>query len=282
MTMNTPTSGQEVGAPQPARKSTLRVVLLAVGSIVVVIILALTALSIILSQGRENTSGTFAVTEHFDAINLNSSAADVKVDYEAVSQPELRFDQGDTNLRFEHSVSGGELRLKVQNPVWWWNFGNWGLSHRTASLHIVLPQSQEGENLALTFDGTAGNMDVLGKFGDIQLKSTAGNVQLRGSAANLEITTTAGNARLTDYSVAGSFRSDSTAGDSRFVFSTLPEHIDVKSTAGNVGVVLPKGKYRIEAHTTAGEVRQNVSSDASASRIYRFETTAGNIDLSER
>jgi DUF4097 and DUF4098 domain-containing protein YvlB len=104
---------------------------------------------------------------------------------------------------------------------------------------------------------------------------------MSGAAANMQLSTTAGNLELNGITVSGSFRSESTAGDSSFEFGSLPKSIDVQSTAGDVSVTMPRGSYRIETDTTAGEVRQNVSSDQRSDRVYRFETTAGNIDLNE-
>lgn len=288
MTTNTPVSdpGGQPPAASTGTSTTLRTVLLVVGSIILVVVLVGAVLRITFSLNQEDTSGDFRVTQQFDAIDLRASAADVRIDYQDVSQPELRFDQGDANLRFEHSVSGGELLIEVRTPGWgWWgwDFGEWGWwGDRPATLLVVLPESQESEGIALTLDSTAGNMDVFGEFGDIQLESTAGDVQLRGGAESVEIRTTAGDVRLTDFSLTGPFRSESTAGDVRFEFLTLPARMDVQSTAGDVEVELPKGSYRIDTDTTAGEILQNVSSDANSDRVYRFETTAGDIAISER
>ena len=266
----------------PRSPNTLRTVLLVVGSIVLAVILIGTAFRVAYSLNREDTSGTFSVAESFETIDLRTSAADVDIEFGDVDRPEIVFDQGGTNLRLDREVSGGVLTVTVGHPGWgWWGWGGdwWG---EGATLQLTLPDSMAPDALGLEVDSTAGDVTVSGEFGDVTVESTAGNLRMTGAAENLDVATTAGEVRLNDVAVAGSFRSDSTAGDGTFEFRTLPDSMDVHSTAGDVRVVLPRGSYRIETDTTAGEVRQNVSSDRDAERVYRFETTAGDIDLSER
>jgi hypothetical protein len=288
MTMTDQTPATPAQTPPAAPSHTLRTVLLVVGSIVLAIVLLATVLRVVGSLNREDTSGTYTVASSFDSIELRATAADVEIQFGSVSRAELRFDQGDTNLRLDKDVSGDELRITVKRPGWgWWGwdfggpFGDWGVRDG-ARLIVVLPQSMERDDLDLDLESTAGNLTVSGEFGDVQLESTAGDVRLAGAADDLEVNTTAGNIRLSDFDVRGVFRSDSTAGDSRFEFRTLPRSIDVETTAGDVRVSLPSGSYRIETETTAGQVQQNVSSDAGSDRVYRFTTTAGNIELNDR
>src|SRR5690554_615687 len=280
------TPHQTAPAPTPRQPNTLRTVLLVIGSVVLALILVATAFRVAHSLNREDTSGTFTVDDAFDTIELQTSAADLRVEYTDVDEPELRFDQGGSDLRLDYDVSGGVLNVRVDRPGWgWWgpDFGSWGWGwHDEARLKLSLPESMERDGVELAIDSTAGDLRVLGGYGDVTVESTAGNLRMSGGANNLQITTTAGNVRLDDVSVNGSFRSESTAGDGTFGLKTLPDSIDVQSTAGNVRVTLPSGSYRIETDTTAGEVSQNLSSDQDSDRVYRFETTAGNIELNER
>lgn len=278
---NLPAAPQQ---PAPARNNTLRTVLLVVGSIVLAIILVTTVVRVAFSLNREDTSGTFAVEESFEKMDIRASAADVEVSYSDVDQAEIEFDQGGTNLRLEREVSNGTLTVTVEHPGWgWfgWGFGDWGWDDH-ATLKLTLPDALEGDGMDVTIDSTAGDLGVFGEFGDVAVESTAGNVRMEGSVDDLEISTTAGDVRLDDLAVAGSFRSESTAGDGTFELNSLPESMDVHATAGDVRVVLPRGSYRIETDTTAGKVTQGVSSDQNADRVYRFETTAGDIELDER
>lgn len=276
---------QTVPAPAPRKPNTLRTVLLVVGSIVLAIILITTVVRVTYSLNREDTSGTFSVEEPFDQVDVRVSAANVDVEFADIAAPRIKFDQGGTNLRLDREVSGGVLTVTVDHPGWGWfgwvGDGWWGWDDH-ASLEITLPESMERDAITLDIDSSAGDLRVSGDYGDVTVESTAGNVRMAGAAESLEISTTAGNVNLDDLSVTGAFRSDSTAGNGTFDFRTLPESIDVQSTAGDLRVTLPAGSYRIETDTTAGNVTQGVSSDQNADRVYRFETTAGNIELNER
>lgn len=283
-TPDTSAAGAPALAASTGRSKTLRNILLIAGSIIILAVLATAAARVASALGREDTSGDFAVSGDFDTIDLRATAADIVVGYGAVSQAELHFDQGDSNLTLGHSVSNGVLRISVENGGWgWWGFGDWGFwNHEGARLGVVLPEGLEGDDVVLLLDTTAGNMQIDGTFGDVRVESTAGDVSLAGEAQNLEVRTTAGDVRLDGYRLNGSLSGDSTAGDTFYGFSSLPEAIDISSTAGNVTVELPDGDYRIETDTTAGEIRQDVSSDAGSDRLYRFETTAGDINIRER
>lgn len=268
------------------KPKTLRTVLLVIGSIILAIILVGTIARFAFASNREDTSGTFTVAEQFEAIELRASAADVTVEYTDVNEPEIRFDQGDTNLRLDYKVSGGDLQIRVDRPGWGWldfgvGFGDWGWNEG-ATLELSLPERLERDGVALRVETTAGNLTVAGTYGDVEMESTAGDVRMTGVADDLEIRTTAGNVRVNGVEVNGAFIGESTAGNSTIEFASLPDSIAVESTAGNVNVLLPSGSYRIETDTTAGNVTQNVSSDQNSDRIYRFESTAGNIELNER
>src|SRR5690554_1025941 len=275
MTTENPTT------PTSRQPNTLRTVLLVVGSIILVIILVGTIARFAFSANREDTSGTYTVEQQFDTVQLRASAADVNVRYTDIDEAELKFDQGGSNLRLDYDVSGGVLKVRVHQPGWGWNFGNWGWDN-SATLDLSLPESMERDTVELMIETTAGNLTLDGEYGDVEIESTAGNLRMSGAADNLRISTTAGNVQLKDYSVSGAFTSESTAGDSSLQFDSLPDSIDVQSTAGNVNATVPSGSYRIETDTTAGNVQQNVSSDQNSDRVYRFETTAGNIELNER
>lgn len=270
-------------APTPRKSNTLRTVLLVIGSIILAIILVGTIARFAFAANREDTSGTFAVEQQFDTVKLRASAVDVTVNYTDIDEAEIAFDQGGSNLQLDFKVSGGELRVRVDHPGWGWlgGFGNWGWND-SATLELSLPEGMQRDGVDLFVENTAGNLTVDGEYGDVELESTAGDVRMTGAVDDLEIRTTAGNVRVNGVEVNGSFLGESTAGDVSIEFDSLPESIVMESTAGNVKALLPRGSYRIDTDTTAGNVTQNLSSDQNSDRVYRFETTAGNIELNER
>ncbi|TQL47356.1 putative adhesin [Homoserinimonas aerilata] len=282
MTSQNPTTVPS-GSPAP-RSNTLRTVLLVLGSIVLVMILAFTVIGIVRSQNRHDTSGTFSVSESFETVEVKTSAADVDIVMDPRADvPELRYDQGDTNLQFDYSVRDDTLVVSIGNDGWfgWFGggvFGDW--SAESAKLTLLLPET-EGR-LDVNLETTAGDVRVDGDYADVSVRSTAGDITLSGSVNDLRLESTAGTAELDDLAVRGAFRSETTAGDMDFAFAELPSSIDVESTAGNVRIGLPDGRYRIDANSTAGDISSDVSSDAKADRVYRISTTAGDIEVYER
>lgn len=268
----------------PGNSKTLRNVLLVVGSVALALIITVTTVEVIASLNREDTSGTFDITAAINDIEIDTTVADVEISFGAVDSPEVTFAQGSTNLRMDYRVDGDELNIRVERPGWgWWRglFGGFDLGNG-ARLTVTLPQEDSGKNIELGVESTAGNVQVDGDFGDTEISTTAGDLWMSGSTHDLTIDTTAGDVRLDGLAVNGELRRDGTAGDTVMDLTVLPDSIDLTSTAGDVTVMLPVGSYRIETDVTAGSVEQNVSSDQNATRVYQFETTAGNITLNER
>jgi hypothetical protein len=77
----------------------------------------------------------------------------------------------------------------------------------------------------------------------------------------------------------GSVVIDSSAGDTRLSFVSLPTSIQAKGSAGDIEVRLPDGDYDVRASTSFGDVDQRLRSTPGADRRYTFETSAGNIAL---
>jgi len=278
--MTTPLPESTPAAPAPSRP--LRTVLLVGGSILIVIVLALVAIRVSMQLTRSDASETVNVAEQFDAIEISSSASDVTVEYADVDDAVIEFDQGDTvrEIRFEHGVRSGVLEIELSDRTWipWiWGFGGEG-----SELTVTLPEALESTPVEISVDSTAGNITVDGAFADIDVETTAGNLELAGSATALTLETTAGNVDVVDFELEGDLSSQSTAGNTTFEFTTVPSSVRVSSTAGNIEFIAPDGSYRIETDVTAGTVDSELSSDAASDRIFRFETTAGNIDLRVR
>ena len=278
--MTTPTPDPTPAAPAPS--NTLRTVLLIGGSIVLVIVLAVVALQVSLRLNRTDASDTVSVSESFDSIEIISSAADVTVEYDDVDDAVVEFEQGDSlrSVRFEHEVRSGVLEIEIRDRGWFpwdWSFGGEG-----SELTVTLPESLASTPVGLSVDSTAGNIVVEGEFGDVDVATTAGNLELTGGATALTLESTAGNVEVLDYELEGDLRSESTAGNGTFDLTAVPSSVRISSTAGNIDFTVPTGSYRVETDVAAGAVSSQLSSDADASSVFSFETTAGNIDLRAR
>lgn len=265
--------------PTTARSTTLRTVLLVVGSVVIAIIIAVAAARVAVALTREDSSGTFEIGDDFDAIELRTSASDVTIGFGDVARPVLEFRQGDRggNITLEHSVVGSTLRVEVGHRGWFpWGFDFGG---DDSHLDLVLPASYGNGRIAVDADSTAGDIDLAGRFGTVALEATAGDVRLIGGATELSLDTTAGDVEVRKFALRGSLTGSSTAGDVSYEFSTIPDSANVESTAGNIEFTVPEGDYRIVTETTAGEVDSRVTNDADADRTFEFHTTAGDVRI---
>jgi hypothetical protein len=255
----------------------LRVGLLAAGSALVVGVVVLGGVQFAVATTGEDASGSYAVPDAFTELVVDTSAADVTVRYdEAVSETRLGFDSGGSPLRFDHDVRGGDLHVSVRNPGFWPFSGLFTLG-TDASLDIVLPA--ELEPVGLDLETSAGRVEADGEFAAVSVDSSAGDIELSGSADSLDLDSSAGNVSGTGLDVTGAVSSDSSAGNTTLEFVSLPSSIRVDSSAGNVRVALPDGDYDIRTDTAAGSVDQGLRSTPGASRVYRFDTSAGNVVL---
>lgn len=275
--MTTPTPAS---TPVPSR--TLRTVLLIGGSILLVVVLAVVAIQVSLRLTRSDASDTVSVTETFDTVEISSSATDVTVEYGDVDDAVLEFEQGDSMraIRFDHEVRSGVLEITIRDRGWFpwdWSFGG-----DASELTVTLPEALKPTPVELSVESVAGNISLDGEFADVDIATTAGDLDLTGGATALTLETTAGNIEVVDFDLGGELRSESTAGNSVFDLGSVPSSVRITSTAGNIEFVVPTGSYRVETDVTAGTVTSALSSDVDASRVFRFETTAGNIELRTR
>lgn len=277
MTITTPNS-----PARPSRRS-LRTVLLATGAVVLV---ALVASAIVIVGGavggkRSDASARYSITDSFDSVRINAEAADVTVRYASVDSAQLIFHQG-TQVRsaaLRHTVARGVLTVTESVsgslPLGW-------IAADATTLEIILPKSDETRPVDLDATIQAGNLDLTGKFAALKVASSAGNVTLHGGAGSLDLKTESGNVTATSYSVRGPVISTTTAGDSRYEFSTLPSRATLSASAGDIWLSIPKGNYEVSGRSLAGTVHQTVSNTPGASRVYTLRDNAGNITVANR
>lgn len=259
--------------PTPGTRS-LRIALLAVGSALVAALLVLATLQFAQAATGADESGTYIVPTSFAALDVDVSEVNVTVRYDDVAQARLDFHSGGSPLRFEHEVRGDTLALQVHRR----GLGV-GLfpSFDDARLDVVLPTSLAP--VALDLRSSAGDSDVAGTFARTSLASSAGNIHLRGSTGALRVTSSAGDITATALDASGSVVTDSSAGNTRLSFVSLPSSIRATGSAGDIEVGLPDGDYDVRASTSFGNVRQGLRSTPGADRRYTFETSAGDIAL---
>lgn len=269
----------EARPPAPRPDTTLRNALLAVGSVAIVGVLVLGVVQFAQAGTGDDQSGSYEVTDGFESVVIDTSAADVTVRYDdSIDTARIDFDSGDAPLRFEQQVRGDRLAISVRARGWWPFGGLFGLSGLgDATLDVTLPADLAP--VGLDIDTSAGDVVAEGEFTDLSLDSSAGNIELAGSADSLTLSSSAGNVSGTDLDVTGAVSGDSSAGNTTLRFITLPSSILLDSSAGNVRVALPDGDYEIRTDTSAGNVELGVVNTPGADRVYSFDTSAGNVVL---
>ena len=262
--------------PTP-RSSTLRTVLLVVGSILVASIVVYLGVSAITAANRQDASREIAIDESFSAIEVTAEVTDVVIEFADVDEATVRLAQNAErrSMTFEAEVVDDTLVATViDHGTGWWLPLDFTDSPR---LTIVLPEG--GDNLDLTIESDVGDLAVEGDFAQVTIVSTAGDLRLSGSAANLEVETTVGDVISRGYAVDDQLTIRSNTGDVEFALDELPRGIDVSSNVGDQDVELPNGRYRVETSTNVGEVQVDVDQDQGSSTVYRFETTVGDITV---
>lgn len=288
--MSAPTMGPNT--PPPARSAapgsrpntTLRRVLLTVGSVLLILLLVTAGYRIAVIGSFEDHSGSYEVTDPLTSVDVRGTDVEIDVRYGPVDAAVIDFDQGRSDLVLRHSVRGGELQViaepRVRGPFRVGNWsGTWGGTWG-GELHITLPQADDPVDLSAR--STAGDVYLDGDFGAVDLQTTAASSTVSGSAESFNADATAGSLTATDLGVSGSIEVQGSAGGVAFTLAELPSSISVDATASDVRFEIPPGQYRIDAEATAGTVTQQVSSSSGADTLYRFRTTAGSIELIER
>lgn len=276
-TTHTPTTPTPPPTPPAGRDRSLRIALIALGSALILALVAVGGIQFALASTGGDDSGSYTEGASFTQLEVDSSAADVTVRYGAVTETQIEFDSGGAPLRYEQRIDGDTLEVGVKSHGWWifGALGGFGFD-RSASLDITLPLALAP--LDVDVDSSAGDTDLDGDFGALELDSSAGEIRLAGSAASLSADSSAGS-MTGDLEVTGTVETESSAGSTDFTFRGLPSSIRMESSAGNVRVALPAGTYEIRTDTAAGSVEQGLVSTPGAPRVYSFESSAGNIVL---
>lgn len=276
-TPSTPPAGS-ASAPAPAgRDHSLRIALIALGSALVIALIALGGTQVALAATGGDDSGTYSESARFSELEIDTSAADVTVRYGAVSETRIEFDSGGAPLRYEQRIDGDTLELGVKSRGWWLFgvIGGFGFD-RDAHLEITLPAALAP--LDVSVDSSAGDTDLDGDFGALELDSSAGSIRLAGSATSLSAESSAGSINGFELDVSGAVETEASAGATEFSFVTLPSSIRMAASAGGIRVALPSGEYELIVDAL-GSVEQGLVSTAGSSRVYSFETSAGNVVL---
>lgn len=144
---------------------------------------------------------------------------------------------------------------------------------RGDTLHVVATCQDDDDRcdteLVLTVPATSAVQADLG----------AGNVDVTGLSGTLDLTTGAGNVAGTGL-VAAPVTAKTPAGNVDLAFAAAPPTVDAEATAGNVTVRLPVGPvYEVDATSTAGTERVEVPDTPGAEHTISARSSAGNVSV---
>lgn len=259
--------------------SPLRRILLIVGSIALVVLIGYVVVAALGFATRSDASRDISFSETIEELEIDAEVTDVDVVFASVTDTQVSFEQRGTlrTLDFDARVVGSTLRVTVDETGWFpWFIGGSGESRLT----ITLPEDAAGPSFDVSLESSVGDVTLDGDFGELELENTVGGIDVTGSATSLDVASTVGNVRLNGVDVSADVTVRTTTGDARLDLSTVPASLTVTSTVGDVTVRIPDGSYRVQTDTTVGTIAVDVTSDTSASTVLRFETTVGDIRVS--
>lgn len=211
-----------------------------------------------------------------EGIDLDASASDVTVQFDDVEEAELTVTGGRGNWTMERN----EDDLIVRSPdtgFSWWFGGNWFSGPETVVL--TLPENLRTAKLDAEFTLSAGSLEAVGDFGDLDVEVGAGFFSIGGSAHVLDIDMSAGRASIELEGVTEADLAVS-AGDLMVELTgTAPDTVTIDVSAGSVNLALPNVDYNIVQDVSAGTLDSRVEESSSSRRTIDVSLSAGSVTL---
>lgn len=227
-----------------------------------------------LQSDREvRTAPVDGITE----VQVSVGAADLTVQFGAVTDARLEVDSGtSSNRSWDLEVRGSTLVLEDARGGWF-GFGWWGWDEsRTATL--TLPQSLAGK-LDGQFDLSAGELNISGEYVNVALEVSAGALRFEGSAQHVTSTVSAGQSNIT-VDGAQTLAAEVSAGKSVILMTgAQPERVGGDVTAGSLELQVPRGAYDVQGDVAAGDRTIDVRTSPDAKSVIDIDLTAGDLTL---
>ena len=250
-------------APAEARKGQVKVSSKVVGlSLCLVGVIGVSACSSV-SSGH-STTGTTASSggsaQNSGGYELPTTVTSLRIDGDAVSIDVTAADSAKTITVREQpkgrattakEVTGSSATLTAKCPS--------GLSFGigcSVDYTVTMPP-----RVALTVDGTAGDMKLVGPFANATISTEAGRVE--GTSLG-----------------AGTYEATTHAGEVDLKYAAPPNSVKVKTDVGEVVLTVPGGtKYAVTTETTVAVKNIHVDQDPSSSHRLEVTTTVGAITI---
>lgn len=179
--------------------------------------------------------------------------------------------------------TGDTLKLAPEQS--WLNllpFGGGSPFDRSALVTLSMPASAcDGTRpLDAEFEVGAGEIEVDGEFGELDLSVGAGAAIVNGAAIDVTAEIAAGEGELNLRNVRTAELSVS-AGEMTGRFTgTAPQHIDLEVAAGDATLWVPAERYAVNSEVAAGDFENGLATDPSATQHKIFvDVAAGSVVL---
>lgn len=227
----------------------------------------------LLSSSLPDSVQTVGV-EGIDGVDLDVDGSSMRIEFGDVDEAELALTNGRPSWTFERD--GDELIVRSPESRWGWWFGNWFGDEEIAVL--TLPESLRGEiDGDLTLD--AGNLDVVGDFGDLGIDVAAGALDVEGSAQSLDIDMSAGRADVVLDGVDAAVLGVSAGNLDVELTGTAPSKTTIDVSAGSVDLTVPDESYLITQDVSAGSLEAKVDQSGSDRRAIDVSLSAGSVTI---
>lgn len=261
----------------PRRNGWVALLVTLLGSVLVIGLVVQSVFVGISSSGATDHATYHGAVDGVTALDLDTSAADVTVRFDAVEEATLDVWATGWRRDVEWTLQNdnGVLRVSDDRRSWFWpTFG----SSRTRA-ELVLPQELEGA-LAATLQVGAGSLEIEGDLGAVQIDISAGSLTFTGASTSLSAQVSAGEAMVTT-SGAETIDVDVSAG--RFVGTFTgpqPTTTSIGVSAGDAIVELPDGEYATTGDVSAGDRTIDVRTDPSSPNTLHVQVSAGSATVS--
>lgn len=208
------------------------------------------------------------------ALDLDIGASDVTVQFRDVDEVELTVEGGSRGA-WTLDRDGDELIVHSPNRTFGWWFGGWFNTDERVTL--TLPESAVG--LDADVDLGAGAVEMIGDFGELEVRLGAGYISVDGTADTVDADISAGRADLNLVDVS---EADLTVAAGELVAefsSSAPDAVSIDVSAGSLRLTLPDDTYRVSQDVSAGSLDNRLDTASSARSTIDVSVSAGSAIL---
>lgn len=207
-------------------------------------------------------------------LDVDVSAVSMRVEFADVPEATLEVTGG--RSADEWTLERDDDELTVSSPDHRWFEWNWIWGDDTRAT-LTLPTALQGSSLDASLGLSAGDLDVDGRFADLDIEVGAGSLTVTGTARALSAELSAGDADIQlDGVREAEFQISAGAVDSRLT-GAAPQSVVVDVSAGSLDLVLPDGAYDVRSEVSAGDFDNRLNTEAGARNQVNVTVSAGSV-----